>query len=208
MTEAEQLEGFLSWDAEELSNPDSWLAAWDFAAPKMDQWSRADKTPVSFFKVIQEARDIQEFGDYSDDSDFVGYGFAAYVGYEDRDRYRGEAAKIVKGMWDYFRRWGYDAIMEYAMQGIERTWGAVRSGTRFYVSLSPRGLLDLMRIGMALESGVADINEAASAAVSVGVGEGKSPRAVYFNLYYLARVTGDPVFAQLAKAVSKYKASR
>ncbi len=38
MTEAEQLEGFLEWDAEELDSPDKWVGAWDFVKDTLSEW--------------------------------------------------------------------------------------------------------------------------------------------------------------------------
>lgn len=199
MTEAEELEGVLEWEEEELNDPEYWLGAWSFAAPTIDQWEREDKSAVSFFKVMQMARDIRTVGEPLPDVDYtVGAAMAHEVGWE----FRVDAAAYLRGMWGYIQYYGQDAFWPYIESALEEKYPEFRRGSNYYLSLSPIALEQIMNVAYAYSRGALTLNDAVQAIVDIARAEGKSARAAYFNVYYLARTIGGP-FTDLARGLAR-----
>jgi hypothetical protein len=208
MTEVEQLEGFLEWDAEELESLDKWVGAWDFVKDTLSEWERpgsdVDKG-ISFFTVIQRARDIRTHGEVVSEDLDKAVGMAMYheAAQERVPIDRAAAASLIKGAWEYLHAYGVDEFYDLINALMWDQYQDLRRASDYYLSLSPDAIVQVFNVAYNLEHGVITPNEAAEAVREIARSEGKSPRAAYFNVYYLAKATGDPTLTSLARALSR-----
>jgi len=135
---------------------------------------------VAQFSHAAERYPTKDFGDYV------------------RDYARVHAEDVLRGMW-YMTQVDPLVSREWSRAITQDVWAQIRKASNYYISLKPSQLERVLEI-IYTES---DVNKAAQRIISE-VGEYK-PKAIYFNLYYLSKVTGDVRIAEVAKAVSKVK---
>jgi len=120
--------------------------------------------------------------------------FADYA----RDYARIHAEDVLRGMW-YMTQVDPFVSREWSRAISQDVWAQIRKASNYYISLKPHQLERVLEIVHT----EADVNRAAQRIVSE-IGEYK-PKAIYFNLYYLYKITGDPRLGEVARAVSKIR---
>jgi len=88
---------------------------------------------------------------------------------------------------------------EWSRAITQDVWAQIRKASNYYISLKPSQLERVLEIVYTEK----DVNKAAQRIVSE-IGEYK-PKAIYFNLYYIYKITGDPLIGEVARAVSKIR---
>jgi len=85
----------------------------------------------------------------------------------------------------------------------ESIWGMVRRESNYYISMTPDELsraVDIIATGKA--SGASAKEAASKIAESI---TRLSPRSLYFNLYYISRITGDEYIASVARELGRIR---
>jgi len=152
----------------------------------------SDFVPEERFNDIIAYRLVAQFSHAS--QKYPTKDFGDYV----RDYARIHAEDVLRGMW-YMTQVDPLTSREWSRVITADVWSQIRKASNYYISLKPSQLERVLEIVYS----EADVNRAAQKIVSE-ITEYK-PRAIYFNLYYLSKVTGDSRIAEVAKAVSKMK---
>jgi len=152
----------------------------------------SDFVPEERFNDIIAYRLVAQFSHAS--QKYPTKDFGDYV----RDYARIHAEDVLRGMW-YMTQVDPFTSREWSRVITADVWSQIRKASNYYISLKPSQLERVLEIVYT----EADPNKAAQKIVSE-IGEYK-PKAIYFNLYYLYRITGDPRIGEVARAVSKIR---
>jgi len=115
-----------------------------------------------------------------------------------RDYARVHGEDVLRGMW-YMTQVDPFVSREWSRAITQDVWAQIRKASNYYISLKPSQLERVLEIIYTEK----DVNKAAQRIVSE-IGEYK-PKAIYFNLYYVYKIMGDPLIGEVARAVSKIK---
>ncbi|AAU25972.1 hypothetical protein TTSV1_gp22 [Thermoproteus tenax spherical virus 1] len=194
-----EMDAEYEWDLDEINSLEFWLDAISFVLPHIEDLPLEQQIEYvrTWGQTVAKARAMRVGeGGYNKEAvdfmaDMVVAGKFGVVG-----------PNITRELYEYVRTFGVDQFLFEARDVLKAAYPQIRRASQYYLSIPADAYIDI--VSYAAQGKYDDIRRYAEMLIE----EGRSPRSVYFNLYYIARATGDREIYGIAREIERLSRKR